>query len=168
MEQRFSGNIMRKAKEPAAPRPTLGEIGINQFAPYLMNRIAARWNSNMADALKTLDMTTTQMRALAILSLSSSVTINELSVYTVIEQSTMSRTLDSLEELGMVRRQPRAEDMRIRDVSITEKGRAAFERVWPTMYELFQQLFDGVEEEEYRAFISTLHRILRNVRKHDI
>lgn len=168
MEQRFSGTILRKGKDSAVPRPTLGEIGINQFAPYLLNRIAARWNANMADALKAFDMTTTQMRALAILSMSSSVTINELSVYTVIEQSTMSRTLDALEEQGLVRRQPRAEDMRIRDVSITEKGRAAFERVWPTMYELFQQLFDGVEEEEYSAFIATLHRILRNVRKHDI
>jgi len=168
MEQRFSGNIMQKAKEQTAPRPTLGEIGINQFAPYLMNRIAARWNANMAEALKAHDMTTTKMRALAILSLSSSVTINELSVYTVIEQSTMGRTLDSLEEQGLIRRQPRPEDMRIRDVSITEEGRIAFERVWPTMYELFQQLFDGVEEEDYRIFIATLHRILRNVRKHDI
>lgn len=168
MEQRFSGNIIRKTKEPTALPPTLGEIGINQFAPYLMNRIAARWNANMADALKLHDMTTTQMRALAILSLSSSVTINELSVYTVIEQSTMSRTLDALEQQGLIRRQPRPEDMRVRDVSITEQGRQAFAKVWPTMYELFQQLFDGVEEDEYRAFISTLHRILRNVRKHDI
>jgi DNA-binding MarR family transcriptional regulator len=168
MEQRFSGNIMRKPVEQPAPRPTLGEIGINQFAPYLMNRIASRWNANMAEALKAHDMTTTKMRALAILSLSSSVTINELSVYTVTEQSTMSRTLDSLEEQGLIRRQPRPEDMRIRDVSITEEGRVAFERVWPTMYELFQQLFDGVEEEDYRIFIATLHRILRNVRKHDI
>jgi len=168
MDDRFSGNIMRKDRGDNAPRPTLGEIGINQFAPYLMNRIAARWNSNMADALKSLDMNTSQMRALAILSLSSSVTINELSVYTVIEQSTMSRTLDALEEQGLIRRQPRPEDMRVRDVSITEEGRVAFERVWPTMFELFQQLFDGVEEEEYRAFMDTLHRILRNVRKHDI
>jgi DNA-binding MarR family transcriptional regulator len=168
MDDRFSGNILRKDRDDNAPRPTLGEIGINQFAPYLMNRIAARWNSNMADALKSLDMNTSQMRALAILSLSSSVTINELSVYTVIEQSTMSRTLDALEEQGLIRRQPRPEDMRVRDVSITEEGRAAFERVWPTMFELFQQLFDGVEEEEYRAFMDTLHRILRNVRKHDI
>jgi DNA-binding MarR family transcriptional regulator len=168
MEQRFSGSIIRKAKEQTSPLPTLGEIGINQFAPYLMNRIAARWNANMAEALKAHDMTTTQMRALSILSLSSSVTINELSVYTVIEQSTLSRTLDTLEEQGLIRRQPRPDDMRIRDVSITEEGRAAFESVWPTMYELFQQLFDGVDEEDYRLFISILHRILRNVRKHEI
>ena len=77
MEQRFSGSIIRKAKEQTSPLPTLGEIGINQFAPYLMNRIAARWNANMAEALKAHDMTTTQMRALSILSLSSSVTIND-------------------------------------------------------------------------------------------
>ena len=168
MDERFGVDIMRKPAATNATRPTLGEIGINQFAPYLMNRIGNRWNANMAEALKTHEMTTTKMRALAILSLSPSVTINELSVYAVTEQSTMSRTLDALEEQGLVRRQSRPEDMRVRDVSITEEGRAAFERVWPTMYELFQQLFDGVEEDEYRAFIATLHRILRNVRKHDI
>ena len=105
------------------------------------------------------------MRALAVLSISSPVTINELSAYAVTEQSTMSRTLDILEAQGLVRRQRRAEDMRIRDVSITEEGRAAFERVWPTMHARFQTLFDGVEEEEYRAFTATLLKILRNVAK---
>jgi DNA-binding MarR family transcriptional regulator len=167
-DERFGVDIMRKAGESSAARPTLGEIGINQFAPYLMNRVASRWNATMAEALKAHDMTTAQMRALAILSLSPSVTINELSLYTVTEQSTMSRTLDALEDQGLVRRQSRAQDMRVRDVSITEQGRAAFARVWPTMHELFQQLFEGVGEEEYRGFIATLHRVLRNVRKYDI
>jgi DNA-binding MarR family transcriptional regulator len=93
------------------------------------------------------------------------VTINELSAYAVTEQSTMSRTLDVLEAQRLVRRRRRPEDMRIRDVSITEDGRMAFERVWPMMHTRFQALFDGVEEEEYRAFIATLRRILRNVSK---
>ncbi len=149
-------------------RPALGEIGLNQFAPYLMNRITARWNGNMAEALKQHDITTAKMRALAVLSVSSSVTINELAVYTVTEQSTMSRTLDSLEEQGFVRRQPRPEDMRIRDVTITEEGRTVFEKVWPTMFGLLSQMFDGVDDQEYQAFIATLHKVLRNIRKHEI
>jgi hypothetical protein len=33
------------------------------------------------------------------------------------------------------------------------------------MHARFQTLFDGVEEEEYRAFTATLLRILRNVAK---
>ena len=165
MEQRFSGQIMQRDVDPAARQATLGEIGINQFAPYLMNRIMERWNGNLAEALKLQNMSTTMMRALAVLSISSPVTINELSAYAVTEQSTMSRTLDILEAQGLVRRQRRAEDMRIRDVSITEEGRAAFERVWPMMHARFQTLFDGVEEEEYRAFTATLLKILRNVAK---
>jgi MarR family transcriptional regulator for hemolysin len=63
----------------------------------------------------------TQMRALAVLSVSSSVTINELSVFAVTERSTMSRPLASLAEQGYIRRQPRPDDMRIRDVRITAK-----------------------------------------------
>ena len=151
MEQRFSGQIMQRDVDPDARQATLGEIGINQFAPYLMNRIMERWNGNLAEALKLHNMSTTMMRALAVLSISSPVTINELSAYAVTEQSTMSRTLDILEAQGLVRRQRRAEDMRIRDVSITEEGRAAFERVWPMMHARVQTLFDGVGEEEDRA-----------------
>src|ERR1700684_1843629 len=109
MEQRFSGQIMQRAVDPAARQATLGEIGINQFAPYLMNRIMERWNGNLAEALKLHNMSTTMMRALAVLSISSPVTINELSAYAVTEQSTMSRTLDILEAQGLVRRQRRGE-----------------------------------------------------------
>jgi DNA-binding MarR family transcriptional regulator len=168
MKERFSGHVLRHLDNPDARRPTMGEIGLNQFAPYLMNRVISRWNANLADELKALDITTAKMRALAILSVTQSVTINELSVFAVIEQSTMSRTLDSLEEQGYIRRQPRAEDMRVRDVTITEEGRAAFERLWPTMYDSFLQMFHGIEEEEYKTFIGVLHRILHNIRKHDI
>jgi len=167
MTDRFAGTVLRRPDQ-GDTRPSLGEIGLNQFAPYLMNRVMARWNANMSDALKAHDMTTTKMRALAILSISSPLTINELSVYAVTEQSTMSRTLDSLEEQGYIRRTPRAEDMRIRDVTITEEGRTAFGRFWPTMYDSLVRMFDGIDEEEYRAFTGTLHKILLNIRKHEI
>jgi DNA-binding MarR family transcriptional regulator len=168
MKERFSGTVLRPLDNPDAKRPTMGEIGLNQFAPYLMNRVISRWNANLADDLKALDITTAKMRALAILSITPSATINELSVFAVTEQSTMSRTLDSLEEQGFIRRQPRADDMRIRDVTITEEGRAAFEQLWPTMYDGFQKMFHGIEEDEYKAFIGVLHRVLHNIRKHDI
>jgi MarR family transcriptional regulator for hemolysin len=168
MTDRFSGILLRSDARDHELAPSLGEIGLNNFAPYLMNRIMARWNANVAQELKGFDITTTQMRALAVLSVSSSVTINELSVFAVTEQSTMSRTLDSLEEQGYIRRQARPDDMRVRDVSITAKGRSAFEKVWPMLYRMLLQMFDGVEEDEYRNFLGTLHKVLRNIRKHDI
>jgi MarR family transcriptional regulator, transcriptional regulator for hemolysin len=168
MTDRFSGGLLRSDARDEDLAPSLGEIGLNNFAPYLMNRIMARWNIDVAEELKDFDMTTTQMRALAVLSVSSSVTINELSVFAVTEQSTMSRTLDSLAEQGYIRRQPRPDDMRVRDVSITAKGRSTFEKIWPMLHRMLLQMFEGVEEDEYRNFLGTLHKILRNIRKHDI
>src|SRR5215467_1137871 len=111
MEERFSSTVLRPGRESNERRPTMGEIGLNHFAPYLMNRLMARWNVNMSEELREYDMTTAKMRALAVLSVSSPVTINELSVFAVTEQSTMSRTLDSLENQGYIRRQARPEDM---------------------------------------------------------
>jgi MarR family transcriptional regulator, transcriptional regulator for hemolysin len=152
----------------AGVRPSLGQIGLQQFAPYLINSVSQSWTTNLAAALKAHDLTTTKMRALAILSIASPVTINELSLYALTEQSTMSRTLDALEEQGFIQRKPRPEDLRVRDVHITEPGRSAFARVWPDMYELLLKVFEGVDNEEYKAFIATLHKLIANIRKHGV
>lgn len=159
--------LARTVASAGAP-PSMGEIGLSSFAPYLLNRIAARWNADMAEALRAYDMTTTKMRVLAVLAVSSGLTVNDLSVFAVTEQSTMSRTLDAMEEQGFIRRRPREGDLRVREIFITEEGRAAFDEVWPMMYEKFSDMFEGVDAAEYQAFVSTLHKVLANVRKHDL
>jgi MarR family transcriptional regulator for hemolysin len=148
--------------------PTLGEIGLDHFAPYLLNRITARWNSDLSAELKEHDLNTIQMRTLAALSLMSGATVNELSVYTVTEQSTMSRSLDGMEREGMVRRQARPGDMRVREVHITEAGRETFRRFWPTMHASFERMFEGISDGEYEVLIRLLMRVLKNIRKNEI
>jgi MarR family transcriptional regulator, transcriptional regulator for hemolysin len=152
----------------SAPRPSLGQIGLQQFAPYLINSVSLSWITHLAAELKPHDMTTTKMRALAVLSISSPLTINELSLYALTEQSTMSRTLDALEEQGLILRRARAEDLRVRDVDITQAGRDAFARVWPTMYDLLLLMFEGVDNEEYKAFTATLQKVMANIGKHGV
>lgn len=148
--------------------PTLGEIGLNQFAPYLLNRVASGWNGDLQEQLKSHDLNTVKMRTLAVLAITSGLTINELSIYTVTEQSTMSRTLDAMEEQGLIRRQTREGDLRVREVHPTEAGREAFQQFWPTMYDRFSKLFRGIDEEEYQAFIVTLHKLVRNQQDPDL
>lgn len=168
MEDSFSSEILGLPGSEQGRLPSLGEMGLNHFAPYIMNRIMSRWNANLADDLRAHDMTTAKMRALAVLSVSASLTINELSVFGVTEQSTMSRTVDSLEEQGLISRTPRADDLRVRDVAITAEGRAVFNNIWPVMYDELRQMFKDVDEAEYRAFLATLQKILRNIRKNEI
>jgi MarR family transcriptional regulator, transcriptional regulator for hemolysin len=144
--------------------PSLGEIGLNHFAPYLINLVSARWTAKLAEQLKSHNMTTAQMRALAVLSINSGQTINDLAALTISEQSTMSRTLDVLEEQGFIERRARPEDMRVRKITITDAGRAAFAAIWPMMFQSYEAMFKGIDSAEYFAFLSTLQKILRNMR----
>jgi len=146
---------------------SIGEIGLQQFAPYLMNRIMGRYNATVRDALKARNLSTPQMRALAVLAVADGLSVNELAVYTVIEQSTMSRTLDAMAAKGWVRRVARDKDNRVRRIHITAAGRNLFDEMWPTMWGAFSSMFEGVSDREYATFLSVLHRMLINIRQHE-
>ena len=112
----------QKVPEKRQRISTLGQIGLQQFAPYLMNRIMGRYNATLRDDFRRRALTIPQVRTLAVLSVSDGVTVSDLSVYTVIEQSTLSRTLDALEAQGLVRREPGETDSRVRKVFLTDEG----------------------------------------------
>lgn len=145
----------------------LGEIGLQQFAPYLMNRIMGRYNASLRDDLAKLGLTTPKMRTLAVLSVVDGLLIGRLAIYAIVEQSTLSRALDALEADGLVRRMPDQDDSRAIRVSITEAGRAAFESLWPTMRESYNRMFVGIDAAEHAAFVATLQKILNNIKKND-
>ncbi len=159
---------MTEETAPEAPDQTLGEIGLWQFAPYLMNRIMGRYNANLQAALRAQNLTTAKMRTLAVLAVVPGLTINELSVYAVTEQSTMSRTLEAMERAGLIRRQARDSDARVREIYLTDTGRREFDAVWPMMHARYREMFAGIDADERAAFVATLQKVLKNVRQHEL
>lgn len=147
--------------------PRLGEMGLENFAPYLMNRIIGRYNAAMASEMAELGLTTPQMRSLAVLSVIDGILIRELAVYAVVQQSTLSRALDTLDTNGLIRREPDIQDSRATRVFLTDAGRDTYERLWPHMASAHDAMFKGIDAAERRAFVGTLQTILRNIRKHD-
>ena len=152
---------------PTESLPRLGEIGLEGFAPYLMNRIMGRYNAALRDELAQMGLTTPKARALSVLAVVEAPLIRELAVYTVTDPSTLSRALDQLDAEGLIRRETCAADSRATRVHLTESGRAVFDRLWPRMAEAQAALFRGIPDDERRAFLATLQRILRNIRRHE-
>ena len=148
--------------------PTLAEIGLAAYAPYLMNRIMGRYNADLRKDMAALGLTTPKMRALAVLSVTDGPLIRDLAVYTVTEQSTLSRALDQLAADGFVRREPDPDDSRATRLYLTPAGRTAFETLWPTMLAAHDHMFRGIDAGERRAFVATLQKMLKNVRRHEI
>jgi len=152
---------------PRGPLPRLGEIGLANYEPYLMNRIMGRYNASIRAEMAALGLTIPKMRALAVLSVMDGLSTGRLAVHSIVEQSTLSRSLDALQADGLVRREADADDSRATRVFITDAGRAAFETLWPHMAETYARMFRGLPDAERRAFVATLHKIHGNIRKHD-
>jgi DNA-binding MarR family transcriptional regulator len=150
---------------PAVPR--LGELGLENYAPYLMNRIMGRYNAALREEMTALGLTTPKMRALAVLSVVDGILIRELAVYAVVQQSTLSRALDALARDGLIRRETDAQDSRAVRLFLTDTGRDAYDRLWPHMAEASQAMFRGISDEDKSGFTRTLQTMLRNIRKHD-
>ena len=148
--------------------PRLGEIGLTNFAPYLMNRIMGRYNASLRDEMAEQGLTTPKMRALAVLSVVEGPLIRELAVYTVVDPSTLSRSLDQLQTDGLIRREADTADSRAVRVFITEAGRTSFESLWPHMAAAQARMFRGIPAAERAAFVTTLQKMLTNIRKHEI
>lgn len=154
-------------EDEAYPLPRLSEIGLEGFAPYLMNRIMGRYNEALRDELARMGLSTPKARALSVLAVIHAPLIRELAVYAVTDPSTLSRALDQLDAEGLIMRENCAADSRATRVHLTPAGRAMFETLWPRMAEAEAALFRGIPDTERRAFIWTLQRLLRNIRKHD-
>jgi DNA-binding MarR family transcriptional regulator len=159
---------MKDRAETGATPPPLGEIGLANYAPYLMNRIMGRYNALMRDEMAALGLTTPKMRALAVLSVTDGgILIRDLAVYAVVEQSTLSRALDQLHGEGLIHREADARDSRAVRVTITDAGRAAFETLWPRMAANYGRMFKDIPDGERTAFVATLQKMLANIRRHD-
>jgi len=148
-------------------QPWLGEVGLNGFAPYLMNRIMGRYNADLRREMAALGLSTAKMRALAVLSVIDGIQMSQLGVYAVVEQSTLSRAVESLCSEGLARRETDPDDQRASRIYLTRSGRAAFDRMWPHMAASHDRMFEGIEEGERRAFLGTLQKMLANIRRHD-
>ncbi|MEM7399712.1 MAG: MarR family transcriptional regulator [Pseudomonadota bacterium] len=146
----------------------LSATGLEGYAPYLMNRIMGRYNANMRDELKALGLTTAKMRTLAVLSVKGGLPISALAVFAVVEQSTLSRALEGLLAEGLIRREADAEDGRSSRIYLTDAGHAAFDRLWPRMSAEHDAMFDGIDAPERAAFLTTLSKMLSNIRVHDL
>lgn len=146
---------------------SLADAGLSSFAPYLMNRIMGRYNANIRAKMSALGLSTAKMRALAVLSVDDGIAINTLSVYAVVEQSTLSRVLDKMQAEGLVKRAADPDDNRSFRVYLTDAGREVNESLWPHMRDEQQRMFAGIEDQERDAFLATLHKMLENVRVHE-
>lgn len=142
----------------------LDVVGLENFAPYLMNRVLGRYKATLRATMQSEWQSTPKIRALALLHVYPGLQMMELAEKAATEPSTLSRALVSLEEEGLIRRKRSMRDKRAFELFLTDAGARIFARLWPQMEQSGAKLFDGIRPEQRQEFVRTLQQMLDNIR----
>ena len=151
---------------PAEPTEAAGTgLILDEFLPYLFNRITNRLNQDLLADLRPLRVSVPRWRVLAVLQTLGPRRMGALSAYTVIEQSSLSRVVDQMERDGLVVRRYHPDDNRVIEVHLTDEGSAMFARIYPLAQRHYERAVEGLSAQERQTLVALLHKILENTRQ---
>ncbi len=107
------------------------------------------------DVLRPSGLRVTQFSILAVTKRLGPVTVTRLAEETVTDRTTLTRNLKILAQQRLVRVAPR-EDRREREITLTDRGRAALARAYPFWKSVQAQVAKGLGPERFRRLLSDL------------
>jgi DNA-binding MarR family transcriptional regulator len=122
---------------------------------WITQVIGAR-DRELAQGLKDYGLRVPEWRALAALYARKHSTMSELADLATIDRTTLTRTVDRMQDAGWLERLADADDMRVTRLALTATGRKMFERIWPEVQRLNDLALAGLSS----AQIETLRKIL--------
>ncbi|WP_138469435.1 MarR family winged helix-turn-helix transcriptional regulator [Poseidonocella sp. HB161398] len=125
----------------------------------LVRGIRKRFNARAV----ALDMTYSRAQALMSISVREGLTQAELAERLDIRTPSMNRTLDHLEEQGLIERRSCEADKRIRRLFLTPKARAQAEQVVDFTEDLRREVYRGISPEDLERTLEVIRRIQKNL-----
>jgi len=155
---------MLALKDDPSPVPHVPatQAELHAHLPYLLNRLANRWNSDLNRDLGEYGINGTVLRTLSVLHIHKTLTVNEIASYAVVEQSNASRTVDTMVVSGLVERRIAASDLRRREIILTRKGEDLLGELWPIMARNHEKLVAEIPDENLKTCVATLLAMIQN------
>ena len=152
---------MSRRTGPERPNPATFKLDRHIF--YLFGQIYGRRDIQLAKSLRPLGVTVAQWRVLAALTNVDGCTINRLADITVIDRTTLSRTLDRMETGGLIARRQVQNDKRSFEIRLAAGGRRALERIWPVVEYHNRRAVAGLTQRELEELRRTVRKMIANV-----
>ncbi|WP_417565340.1 MarR family transcriptional regulator [Marinobacter sp.] len=134
--------------------------------PFAVARVTRRWRKMLDERLKDLGVTQARWSTMVYLEKGGEgLTQRELASLMAIENPTLVRLLDSLEQQGLIERRPCPNDRRARRLHLTDAGRAFMDDLSGRAEVLREEMLKGISDEEIECTVKVFHKILENAEK---
>ncbi len=138
-------------------------LTIEGHAFYWMTIATNLRNSTLSKALAPLGCTVPQWRIMNMLRQRPGISIGQLAEQTVVDRTTLTRTIDGLERNGLLIRDVRPENRRILALRLTSEGHRLYEQLVPVVSGINQQALEGLDRREVGAALETIRKIIINL-----
>lgn len=127
---------------------------------YLIYQVHRRREVRIEQELKGVGLPMSVWRTLLAVQRMEPCTMNELAKHTTLERSSLTRTLDQMEDGGMVTRRTPPHDRRQVLVALTPEGRAAYERGLAAIRDWNRAALDRLPTDRLETLLQVLGEVL--------
>ena len=128
-----------------------------------LNKVSRKIRTAFNQQVTAHGLTYPRARALFRLAKKQNMTQSELACELELEQATMVRLLDRMEENGLIERRPDANDRRVKLIVLTSHGEEQAALVKAIADRMREQIFAAVDERDLRASIALLEAVAGNI-----
>ena len=134
------------------------DIEIAEFAGQLFFRLWRASHTETAAALQTIGLTPALFAILNYLRAHDGAIQQQIGAAMGIDPSTMVSLVDQLEQAGLAKRRPHAQDRRAREVLVTPKGRATLDRARELAGEVEDRVLRGLSPTERTRLVALMRK----------
>lgn len=152
----------KKGMRTSGPPGKNDQFDLDKYLFFWIGQIDGLYARGVTRALRSLRVNLTTWRTLAVLETVGSMTITELSEFTAIERSTLSRATETMEQRGLVKRFAHASDKRMHDLEITPEGSELLAKIIPVIQGWSARVTHDVDAKDLAITIKTLKKVRAN------
>ena len=130
---------------------------------FWITQVMAARDRELAQGLRDYGLRVPEWRALAALYSKRRCTMSELADFATIDRTTLTRTVDRMQDAGWIARLADDADARITRLALTTTGRRMFERIWPQVQRLNNLALAGLSSAQIESLRRTLGQMKANL-----
>ncbi|MCW5661238.1 MAG: MarR family transcriptional regulator [Burkholderiaceae bacterium] len=136
---------------------------LEQHPFFWLTQVIGSRDRRLTQELRTFGLRVPEWRVLASLCARRRCSMSELADLATIDRTTLTRTVDRMEQAGWVARLGDASDLRVTRLAPTASGERLFQRVWPAVETLNRIAVEGLPTGAIDRLRSTLARMKTNL-----
>ena len=147
--------------------PANASFELDRHVFFWLTQVIGARDRELAQGLRDFGLRVPEWRCLAALYRSKgetrSLTTGQLAELSTIDRTTLTRTVDRMQEAGWIERLADDADMRITRLALTASGKRMFERIWPEVQHLNEIALAGLSNSEMDFLKKILGRMHANL-----